>query len=385
MKRGSKQRQTKSTHKNRNNQNNRRNQQKKQHVFQNRKILFGICVAVLVVVAVAGGILWRMHQTGSSEEDFDATKYVTLGEYVGVTESLAVTEEDLQDEIDTVLEDHAEYEQLSGTTQDGDTVYADFEGYVDGQRVDSTCGSDYVELGSGDWLDGFESSLTGVNTGEEVSFLISVPEGTYGDETVDGREVEFHATVEYICGEEILPEYTDEFVQSISKKYSTTEEYTEHLKTKLRKENEEQKAEYVWSDVVDAAKVIKYPKSLMKDAKKEVLQGYYDMAVVYGCTKEEIFPAFGYESEQAFKDSDLKPLAKDTAKEYLISAAIAQTEGITYTQEQYDTYVEDQYSGMTDEYDSKEAYEKANKTYLKRQVLMEQVKQWLSDHAKFEG
>jgi FKBP-type peptidyl-prolyl cis-trans isomerase (trigger factor) len=81
----------------------------------------------------------------------------------------------------------------------------------------------------------------------------------------------------------------------------------------------------------------------------------------------------------------LKPLAKDTAKEYLISAAIAQTEGITYTQEQYDTYVEDQYSGMTDEYDSKEAYEKANKTYLKRQVLMEQVKQWLSDHAKFEG
>jgi trigger factor len=242
-----------------------------------------------------------------------------------------------------------------------------------------------VELGSGDWLDGFEDSLTGVNTGQSVIFTVAVPEGTYGDDAVDGRDVEFHATVEYICGEEIIPEYTDEFVQSISKKYTTTEEYSEHLKKKLRKENEEQKGEYVWSDVVDAAKVIKYPKSLLADAKQEVLQGYYDMATVYGCTREEIFPAFGYESEQAFKDSDLKPLAKDTAKEYLVSAAIAQKEGISYTEEQYDDYVEEQYSGMTDEYDTKEDYEKTNRTYLERQVLMEQVKQWLSDHAQFNG
>jgi FKBP-type peptidyl-prolyl cis-trans isomerase (trigger factor) len=107
------------------------------------------------------------------------------------------------------------------------------------------------------------------------------------------------------------------------------------------------------------------------------------MATVYGCSKEEIFPAFGYDSEQAFIDSDLTSLAKDTAKEYLIAQAIAVKEGITYTQEQYDTYVEDQYSGMTDEYDSKKSYEKANKVYLRRQVLLEQVKQWISDHAEF--
>jgi trigger factor len=353
---------------------------------KNKKIkqIAGVAIALVVVLAV-GVFVWQRFGNKTVSEDFDATQYVTLGKYTGVEVSLEVTEEDIQDEIDTVLEDNAQYQQLSGTTQDGETIYADFEGYVDGQRVDATCGSDYVELGSGEWLDGFESSLTGVNTGESVSFVVSVPDGTYGDDTVDGRDVEFHATVEYICGEEILPEYTDEFVQSISKKYTTTEEYTEHLRKKLRKENEEQKSEYVWSDIVDASEVVKYPKSLLADAKQEVLQGYYDMAIVYGCSREEIFPAFGYESEQAFKDSDLKPLAKDTAKEYLVSSAIAQKEGISYTQEQYETYLEDQFSGMTEEYDTKESYEKANKKYLERQVLMEQVKQWVTDHAQFEG
>jgi len=127
----------------------------------------------------------------------------------------------------------------------------------------------------------------------------------------------------------------------------------------------------------------KYPKKLLEDSKKEVLQGYYDMADMYGCSKEEVFPMFGYDSEEEFKKSDLKPLAKDTAKEYLVSELIAQKEKIEYSQDEFDKYVKEQYDEVTEQYSSKKEYLKKNKDYLERQMLMDKVKQWIADHAKF--
>ena len=116
-----------------------------------------------------------------------------------------------------------------------------------------------------------------------------------------------------------------------------------------------------------------------------MLQGYYDMATVYNCSKEEIFPMFGYTDEAEFTKTDLTPLAKDTAKEYLVSEAIAQKEDISYTEEEFEKYVKTQYEDMSDEYDSAKEYEKANKEYLQRQLLLEKVKTWIADHAKYSG
>ena len=109
------------------------------------------------------------------------------------------------------------------------------------------------------------------------------------------------------------------------------------------------------------------------------------MAAVYNCSKEEIFPAFGYDSEETFVNSDLEPLAEDTAKEYLAAQAIAQKENISYTREELQEYIKEQYEDMTDEYDSPEAFEKDRKGYLERQMLLEQVKNWIADHAKYSG
>lgn len=350
-----------------------------------KKVIMAVTGLAVVAVAAGGIFWWQQHKSVGDKLDYDPVQYVTIGEYKGVQVSLEVTDEDLQDEIDNIREENATYQQLAGTTQTGQTIRASFEGYVDGQKMDATCGEDYVELGSGDWLDGFEENLTGVQTGNSVVFTVAVPEGTYDDPTIDGKNVEFHATVLYICGEENLPEYSDDFVKSISKKYKTTEEYNNYLREKLHKENEEQKAEYAWSDVLETCEAKKYPKSLLEASKKEVLQGYYDMAAVYNCSKEEIFPMFGYTDEAEFTKTDMTPLAKDTAKEYLASEAIAQKEDISYTEEEFEKYVKTQYEDMSDEYDSAKEYEKANKEYLQRQLLLEKVKTWIADHAKYSG
>lgn len=351
-------------------------------------LVAGVIIILLLAVLILGKVLGRdsKKQTDAgtqSGEEYNPLDYVELGQYTELKVSLKVTEEDLQSEIESLQEEHAVYEQLSGTVQDGDMVYADFEGYVNGQKMDATCGTEYIEIGSGDWLEGFESGLIGANTGETAVFTVAVPDNTYSDPEIDGQNVEFHVTVHYICGEEILPEYNDEFVQSISKKYKTTKEYNEHLRQKIHKEYEEQKAEYSWEEVMAVCKVKKYPNLLLEDAKNEVLQGYYDMEKIYNCSREEVFTAFGYESEQAFVDSDLKPLAKDTAKEYLIAQAIAAKEGIAYTQEEYEEVKSEEYAYQDGNYDTVESFEADRKSYLENQTLLKTVKNWIAEHTEF--
>src|SRR5699024_1921726 len=62
---------------------------------------------------------------------------VKLGEYKGLeAEELEteVTEEDVQKEIDSMLESHAEMVvKDEGMVEEGDTVNLDFNGYVDGE------------------------------------------------------------------------------------------------------------------------------------------------------------------------------------------------------------------------------------------------------------
>ena len=95
-------------------------------------------------------------------------------------------------------------------------VYADFAGYVDGALVESARGSDYIDIGSDEWIDGFEEAFIGMKTGKTKKVKIAVPDGTYGDDSIDGKTVEFKLTLHYICGDEIVPDFTDDFVQSIS-------------------------------------------------------------------------------------------------------------------------------------------------------------------------
>lgn len=315
-------------------------------------------------------------------EDFNANECVKLGKYKGLTISLAPTEEDLQSEIDSLLEEHTEYEQVKGMAQEGDMVFAEFEGYIDGKKMDTISGGDYVEIGSGLWLAGFEDAIIGMQCGQDKEFSVQVPDGYYGDAEIDGKTVDFKLVLKYICGESIIPEYNDEFVRSISN-YKTTKEYDAYLKKRLLKESEEEKLEYVWSEVMEASKVEKYPKTLLAASRKEVLQGYYNLADMQGLSHDEIFQSWGCEDEKDFKKTQLPDLAKDTAKEMLVAKAVAENEKISYTTEDYEDLLKEEYENNSDVYDSKEDYERENKNFLEKTALMNVVKEWLGEQTNF--
>lgn len=348
-------------------------------------MLVGILIGVLIIKQPWKNVTKDKNKNMSStlfSGNYDAEKYLELGQYKGVTASIAVTQDDIEVAIDDFLDENTKYEEKSGTVQEGDMIYAVFDGYVDGKKVDDACGEDYVEVGIGEWFEGFEEAYIGAKTGEEISFELDVPKDTFGDEKIDGHKVNFKATVKYICGEEIVPDYNDDLVQSVTE-FKTTAEYEANLRKELAEENEEDKAETAWAEVTDGTDVKKYPEDLMETARKRVLEEYYGMADLYGVSHDEIFQYFGMENEQDFIDTNLDELAQDTVKEQLLVAAIAEKENITYTDADYQEVLNEEYEYNQEEYDSKEAYEKANKDYLIEVTMTNVVKNWVADHANF--
>ena len=356
-------------------------------IKKNKKI---IIMAVLGIVLFAGGIvIGRLLPDGEDNgqkkigKNYKAVDCIEFEEdYNKLEISLAVSQEDIDVEIDSIKEENTVYEQKAGNVSDGDMIYADIVGYVDGRRADDTCTEDFVIIGSGDWLDGFEDALIGIKTGTTAEFTISVPDGSFGNKDIDGHDVLYNVKVEYICGDSIVPEYNNEFVQSISD-YETTEEYTNYIKEKLLEENQSDRADYAWTDVMDICKVKTYPEDMLEKARDTVLQGYYDMAELYGYSEDEIFVQFGYESKEDFINGDLEELARDTVKEQLLARALADKEDISYTQEEYDEIVDEEYYYYEDKYSSKEEFEKDHKEELEDLVLMSVVKKWMEDNLKY--
>ena len=111
---------------------------------------------------------------------------------------IAVSDEALQEQIDSIL---ANYEETVEVTDraiaDGDTVNIDYVGSVDGVEFDGGntqgMGTDLV-IGSGSYIDDFEDQLIGAHPGDQVDVYVTFPED-YGVEDLNGKEALFQVTI----------------------------------------------------------------------------------------------------------------------------------------------------------------------------------------------
>ncbi len=80
----------------------------------------------------------------------------------------------------------------------GDVAVIDFEGSVDGELFEGGAAKDFsLELGSGQFIPGFEDQLIGVKRDEEVVVKVTFPEN-YGSDKLAGKDAEFKVKVNQI-------------------------------------------------------------------------------------------------------------------------------------------------------------------------------------------
>ena len=105
---------------------------------------------------------------------------VKLGEYKGIEVEkfdTTVTDEDVDNEIKGLQEKQAELVvKEEGKAELGDTVVMDFEGFVDDEAFEGGKADNYsLELGSSQFIPGFEEQLVGLGTGESKDVEVIFP------------------------------------------------------------------------------------------------------------------------------------------------------------------------------------------------------------------
>ena len=225
-------------------------------------------------------------QTDGGEEEFnpypyeDLSVFMDLPNYKSVTISQAVLDQMVNNTVSNFLAENDLYTQVfDRKVQNGDKVTIDFVGMLDGEAFQGGTASDYeLVIGSGSFIDGFESGVIGMEIGDVKDLNLKFPEN-YNPELA-GKEVVFTVTLDEIWE---VPELTDEICAEYTG-YSTASAYVESIKT-------DGIFEYAWNQLLQQCKIKAYP-----DEYTEYYQSYVnyftDIASRYSVSFEDFLQTY---------------------------------------------------------------------------------------------
>ena len=181
---------------------------------------------------------------------------VELGEYkhLGIKkEEVEVTDADVEERLERLLSNQAEWQIKEGEAKKGDIVVIDFKGFIGDEAFEGGEAKGYeLELGSGSFIPGFEDQLEGKVAPVDTEVNVTFPEN-YQVADLAGKEAKFEVTIHDVK-EKVLPELTDDFVKEFSKEAaSTVAEYKEKLRGEIKVQKEEAAAKAYSDKVISTA------------------------------------------------------------------------------------------------------------------------------------
>lgn len=172
------------------------------------------------------------------------SKVVKLGNYRGIEvkipKQLSVTEEEINHEIQNFLNQNYQLVEKDGEVANGDVTTIDFEGFKDGVPFEGGKANGHqLEIGSGQFIPGFEDQMIGMTKGETRDLNLTFPEN-YGVADLAGADVVFKVTVHKIATKKEA-ELTDEFIASLNApNFKTVDELKNVIETSLQMQYNQQ-------------------------------------------------------------------------------------------------------------------------------------------------
>ncbi|MBP3462122.1 MAG: trigger factor [Tyzzerella sp.] len=332
---------------------------------------FVTIVAGICAMALLGGCAGS--KGALSNDNITIKKYKGLE--VDKVETIAVTDEDVEMSIQSDLETLATKTDIKDRpAQLGDIAIIDFEGKKDGVAFEGGAGTDYeLELGSGQFIDGFEDGVVGHNIGETFDLDLTFPEN-YSSEELAGQAVVFTVTLKGLQ-EKHVPELTVDILAQLESKATTIEEYRAQIRSDLKVSNQETAESTllssVWETLVKNCEIKKFPEGMLDEYVKNLEEQYSYYAQMYGMEIEEFF-------KQIFGMS-AKEVAKTTATQELAMALIAEKEGLTIKDKDYEAGVKDLASQYGYE-DTEEFLKAYGEDSIRKALLQEKVGKFLVDN-----
>ncbi|MGT2898086.1 trigger factor [Streptococcus macedonicus] len=310
---------------------------------------------------------------------------VKLGDYKDLEVSVEATKEVTDAEVDEKIERErnnlAELIIKEDAAELGDTVVIDFVGSVDGVEFDGGKGDNFsLELGSGQFIPGFEDQLVGAKAGETVEVNVTFPEN-YQAEDLAGKDAKFVTIVHEVKTKEV-PALDDELAKDIDEEVETLDE----LKAKYRKELEAAK-EIAYDDAVEGAalelavanaEIVELPEEMVHDEVHRAMNEFMGNMQRQGISPEMYFQLTGTTEEDLHKQYEAD--ADKRVKTNLVIEAIAKAEGFEASDEEIEKEINDLASEYNMEVEQVRKLLSAD--MLKHDIVMKKVVDVVTSTAK---
>ncbi|HIY27754.1 MAG TPA: trigger factor [Firmicutes bacterium] len=274
---------------------------------------------------------------------------VSIEGYRGIEvtkKSAEVTDDDVDAELARVQDRNSRMVTVEDrAAENGDTVEIDFEGFVDGEAFEGGKAENFnLELGSGQFIPGFEDQIVGHNTGDEFDVNVTFPEDYHVAE-LKAKPAVFKIKLHEIKAKE-LPEIDDDFIKDISE-FDTVADYRADVKSKLETSREKQAADDVDNQLINA---------LIEKLQGEIPEAMYQNRITQDIREFDYrlhsqgldlrtYIQYTGMNEAALRAS-FKPQAERQVKLRLALEKIAELDGIVPTEEE----IEAEYSKLAEAY-----------------------------------
>lgn len=220
----------------------------------------------------------------------------------------------------------------------GDEVNFNFAGTKDGQEVPgATADNQTLQLGSGQFIPGFEEQLVGLKKGDEKTFDITFPE-KYHEKTLAGQVVTFKVKINSVT-ELVLPEVNEEFISSVSP-FKTRAELEADITAKITGEKGEAATREYEQEVL--GKVLKEsefktPPALV-DQQLQRMRAELEQNLAYsGLNFEKYLELSGKTKEEM--DKEMRPEAERRVGLAMVLTEVAAVENLSITAEELDAEI----------------------------------------------
>lgn len=268
-----------------------------------------------------------------------------LGEYKGLEVKkgrVTVAKKDIEAQIENYRHQFAELTtKENGEVAKGDTVVMDFEGFIDGEAFEGGKAENHsLEIGSGQFIPGFEDQMIGMTCENEKDVVVTFPEDYQATELA-GKEATFKVTVHEIK-EKVLPEADDELAKDVNiEGVETLDQLKDHIKAQLKSQKENEVENKFFSDLTQALiECCKVEDSeALLNSELDTMLREVEMNLQQQGLSFELYEQFTGKNKDAIK-ADLTDQAKDRVKLNLILAAIVEAENIEVTDEERNSELE---------------------------------------------
>jgi trigger factor len=259
---------------------------------------------------------------------------------IGDISKLEVTKRDAEaddaavdEQIETLRQQLGRLETVEKTAENGDFVVIDFKGSINGEDGERDYfaggeGRDHLlELGSGQFIPGFEEQLVGLKAGDEKVVELTFPEDYGSAPHLAGQPAQFEVTVNEIKAKQ-LPELDDDFATEAGG-FDSVDELREDIASRMREADERKiEAEFREAalDAVVEGATVEIPDSLVEARARELWDQMLHSLSHRGITKDAYLRIAQKTEEDLLAEA--RPDAEQALRREAVLAAVIEAESI---------------------------------------------------------